>query len=231
MNLHTIILNLDRSKDRKEAIKRQFEDLNISTNDYTFFPAFDGKNIINMGLSNITILKGAGLGRKLQIAELAVIMSHIGALKHCQIMKYDNVIILEDDVVICKDWTSRLDKLFSILPTDWEYVYLSGHSDYVKIPMYNDPTVIKAPHMIGAFAYMANKIGIEKLIKYCGEFVTTYDDMIMHKIQGNQLNGYLYLPFMVYHAGKESLLWDKTPGHLSHINNMHSSYTYFKDKL
>ena len=229
MKNHIIVLNLDRSPDRKENLIKQFD--KIGTNDYTFFPAFDGKQMINMGLSNVPILKGSGKGRKLLITELAVIMSHIGALKHAQIMGYENVIILEDDVVICEDWEERLNSLENVLPKDWEYVYLAGHSDYVKLPMYETPTIIKAPPMIGAFSYLVNSSGIAKLISQCSEFATTYDDMIMHKIQNGKLNGYLYIPFMVYHAGQESLIWNETPGHISHNNNKHSSFNYFKNKL
>jgi GR25 family glycosyltransferase involved in LPS biosynthesis len=228
MKAHIIVLNLDRCVDRKNLLEAQFKKIGIDN--YTFFPAFDGKDNINMSFS-APILKGAGMGRKLEKTEIAVIMSHIGALKHAQIMGYDNVVILEDDVVICDDWNNRLNILENMLPSEWEYVYLSGHSDYVKLPMYNEPTVIDAPPMIGAFSYLANKTGIEKLIKYCGEFVTTYDDMIMHKIKSKKLIGYLHIPFMSYHAGKESLIWDKTPGHLAHNNNMHSSFKYFKQTL
>jgi len=229
MNYHIIILNLPRSIDRKLAIENQLKKNGISN--YTFYPAFDGRNIINMGVGNIPILKGAGVGRKLLLNELAVIVSHIGALKHAQIMNYENVIILEDDVIICEDWENRLNKLFDLLPDNWEYVYLSGHSDYVKFPEYEAPTIIKAPPMIGAFSYLVNNTSIEKLITYCSEFVTTYDDMIMHKIQKEKLQGYLYFPFMTYHAGKDSLIWDSIPGHIIHANNQHSSYKYFKNKL
>jgi len=226
---HIIVLNLDRSVDRKKLLQSQFDKYEIDN--YTFYPAFDGKHILNMGLENIPIIKGVGVGRKLQKSEIAVTMSHIGALKHAQIMGYDNVIILEDDVEICEDWDKRLQILLKSLPETWEYVYLSGHSDYVKIPKYEKPTIISAPKMIGAFAYLVNKRGIEKLIKYCGEIVTTYDDMIMHKIHSKNLRGYLYLPFMVYHSGQDSLIWNETPGHISHNNNRHSSYGFFKNKL
>lgn len=229
MNTHIIVLNLSRCPERKELLENQFKKIGLTS--YTFFPAFDGKHMINMGLGNVPILKGSGMGRKLMITELAVIMTHIGALKHAQIMGYENIVILEDDVVICEDWEKRLEILYEKLPADWEYVYLAGHSDFVKIPMFEEPSIIKAPPMIGAFSYLVNKIGIQKLINYCSEFVTTYDDMIMHKIYSNKLNGYVFIPFMVYHAGKESLIWNKPPGHLSHENNMHSSYNYFKMKL
>jgi len=229
MNRHIIVLNLDRSPERKILLEKQFKNIGIS--DYTFFPAYDGKKILNMGMGKVPILKGAGRGRNLLITEIAVIMSHLGALKHAQIMGYDDVIILEDDVVICEDWEHRLDILHKSLPENWEYVYLAGHSDYVKLPKHDKPTIMKAPPMIGAFSYLVNKIGIQKLINYCSEFTTTYDDMIMHKIQKEKLNGYIYFPFMVYHDGKESLIWSETPGHLSHKNQKHSSFTYFKNKI
>jgi len=229
MTNHIIVLNLERSSDRKELLEKQFKKYEIS--DYTFYPGFDGKDILNMGLSNIPIIKGVGRGRNLQKSEIAVILSHIGALKHAKIMGYDNVVILEDDVEICEDWEHRLNTLLTDLPEGWEYVYLSGHSDYVKIPMYEKPTIAKAPKMIGAFAYLVNKKGIDKLIKYCSEIVTTYDDMIMHKIHAERINGYIYIPFMVYHSGQDSLIWNETPGHLAHKNQKHSSYGYFKNKL
>jgi len=227
--MHIIALNLERSKDRKELLEAQFNNSGIE--DFTFFPGFDGDDMVNNSMANIPIIKGVGMGRKLRKAEIAIIFSHLAALKHAQVMGYENVVILEDDVTICEDWDKRLKILLNSLPEDWEYVYLSGHSDYIKIPMYPSPTILKAPAMIGAFSYLVNKEGMKKLIKYCSEIVTTYDDMIMHKIKSNKLSGYLYLPFMVYHSGKESLVWDKDPGHLSHNNNKHSSFNYFKNKI
>jgi GR25 family glycosyltransferase involved in LPS biosynthesis len=225
---HIIILNLDRSTDRKDALKKRFKSNELSN--YTFWPALDGKDIINAQV-NIPIIKGYGKGRNLKTTEIAIIMSHIAALKHAQVMNYDNVVILEDDVDICDDWDYRIAVLLKSIPKDWEYVYLAGHSDYVTIPKYEQPTIMTAPKMVGAFSYMVNQKGIKKLIKYCTELITTYDDMIMHKISAQKLKGYLYLPFMTYHAAHDSLVWDETPGHLAHINNMHSSYKYFKKTI
>jgi len=219
---HIIVLNLERASNRKKLLEEQFKKIGLTN--YTFYPAYDGKNIINMSFS-VPIIKGVGIGRKLNIMEVSIIMTHIGALKHAQIMGYENVIILEDDVVICEDWENRLKLLKKLLPETWEYVYLAGHSDYIKIPMYDTPTLIKAPKMVGAFSYMINKKGIEKLIKYCGEFVTTYDDMITHKVESGKLESYLYLPFMTYHLAGDSLNWE------GHYSGEHSSKNYFKNKI
>ena len=219
--VHIIVINLERAPDRREQLEKQFNKLNIS--DYTFYPAFDSINVKN-AFFKLPIMKGVGIGRNLSSTELSIIISHISALKYVKIMKFDNVIILEDDVVICEDWKERIDNLLKNLPIDWEYVYLAGHSDYVKIPMYENPTIIKAPKMVGAFSYMVNQEGAEKLIKYCGEFMTTYDDMITHKIEAGKLNAYLYLPFMTYHIAGKSYNWD--------INcELHTSFKYFKNKI
>jgi GR25 family glycosyltransferase involved in LPS biosynthesis len=221
VNHHIIILNLERSVDRRHLLEGQFK--NIGLTNYTVFPCFDGKKIINMSFT-ASIVKGVGIGRKLEKNEISIIMSHIAALKHAQIMGYENTVILEDDVIICEDWEKRMELLSKLLPLDWEYVYLAGHSDFVKLPMYEEPTIIKAPKMIGAFAYMVNKSSIQKLITYCEEFVTTYDDMIMHKIQNNKLNGYLHIPYMAYHGDNVSTLWN-----MPSVN--HPSIKYFKTKL
>jgi GR25 family glycosyltransferase involved in LPS biosynthesis len=222
MKYNIIILNLQRSTDRKKLMEEQFTKLQLTN--YSFFPCFDGKNIINMSFT-VPIIKGSGIGRKLERNEISIIMSHIGALKHAQIMNYENIIILEDDIVLCEDWKERIEWLFNNLPVDWEYVYLAGHSDFVKLPMFEEPTIIKAPKMIGAFSYLINRIGIQKLIDYCGEFTTTYDDMIMHKIQAEKLNGYYLAPYMTYHRDNMSTLWEGVPS----VN--HPSKNYFKNKL
>ena len=227
-----VVLNLERSNKRKELMINQFNKLNLIENkDYFFLPAFDGINLTNFSFKlNIGI--GYGNGRAFQKAEVAIIMSQISAIKFAQMMKFDNVIILEDDVILCEDWNERLNILKEKLPENWEHVYLSGHSDYVKFNKVDVPTLLKAPQMVGAFSYMLNNIAYSKITKYTTSMITTFDDMIMYMITQNKLNSYVYFPFMTYHNAEDSTVWDgKTPGHVAHINNMHSSYKYYKNKL
>jgi len=230
-----IILNLERASSRKEIMISQFTKLKMNENfHYYFIPAYDGMNITNFSF-NVNIGIGYGIGRKFQKAELAIIMSQIAAIKFAQIMKFDNVIILEDDVILCEDWHKRLDILKEKLPENWEHVYLSGHSDYIKFNVYDVPTIITSPKMVGAFSYMVNKSAYSKITKFTSSFLTTFDDMILtmiHQSKINNLNSFVYFPFMTFHNANESFVWDsKTPGHLAHKNNMHSSYQFFKNKI
>jgi len=219
-----IVLNLERASDRKELLIEQFDNLKMKFGeDYMFFPAYDGKDIINMSMQ-VPIVTGVGLGRKLEKAEIAIIMSHLAALRHAEVMKYKEVIILEDDVVLCEDWKVRINLLKEHINEDWEYIYLSGHSDYVDIPIVKDPIVIPAPMMVGAFSYMVKPSAIPKLIKYGMQIVTTYDDMITLKIKSGKLKGYVYLPFMTYHNAKTSYIWGET-------SQNHSSKARFKNNI
>lgn len=204
-----IVLNLERSIKRRKLLEDQFNKIGIK--DYLFFPAFDGERVIN-GSFGGNIIYGFGSGRKFQITEIACTLGHLAILKHAQMMDYDNIIVLEDDVALCEDWNKRIERLSENLPSDWEYVYLSGHSDYVTLPFVEAETLMPAPKMVGAFSYMVNKRAYRKIAEFCTSMITTYDDMIMAMIAEGKLCGYVILPFITYHYE-------------------HTSYKYFKNKL
>lgn len=229
-----IVLNLERAAQRKEIMIQQFRKQNMYEKvQYYFLPSYDGINLTNFSFSaNISL--GYGIGRKFQKAEIAIIMSHIAAIKFAQTMSFENVIILEDDVIICEDWVKRINSLMKLLPENWQHVYLSGHSDYVSLDKYylDSPSIVESPKMVGAFSYMLNKSAYTKVTKFTTSFLTTFDDMIMHMIDQEKLKSYIYFPFMTFHNANESFVWDgETPGHLMHINNIHSSYKYFKNRI
>jgi len=231
-----IVLNLERASQRKDIMIQQFTKLQMDQNiHYYFLPAYDGNFITNFSF-NANISIGYGTGRVFQKGELAIIMTQIAAIKFAQIMNFNSVIILEDDVILCEDWYKRLDILRQKLPENWEHVYLSGHSDYVKFDVYDKPTLLPSPRLVGAFSYIVNKSVYSKIIRFTSSFLTTFDDMIMIMIDKDKsihkLNSYIYFPFMTFHNANESFVWDgKDPGHLTHNNNMHSSYKYFKNKI
>jgi len=222
------VLNLDRAADRKEEMISQFQKLEIKN--YFFVPAYDGRYMTNLTL-NANIGMGYGSGRQFQKGELGIIMTHLAIIKIAQMMNYEEIIVLEDDVILCEDWEERIKVLYKKLPKDWDYVYLSGHSDYVKFKRYEDPIIIPSPKMVGAFSYMVNKSAYKKISNYCTSFMTTFDDMIMHMIDQKKLKSYTYFPFMTFHNANGSYVWGTKPGHISHSNNMHSSYKYFKNKI
>jgi len=202
----------------------QFDKLKfIEYKDYYFLPAFDSKYITNTSFG-AKIGVGYGLGRQFRNAELSIINSHLSALKFATSMGLKEVIILEDDVYICQDWTIRIKKLKELLPINWEYIYLSGHSDYTRFDDIDIPTLVKAPKMSGAFSYMVNSISYNNIINFCQSYMTTFDDMLMTMISMKRLDAFVYFPFMTYHTDNISTLWEEE-------SKDHSSKRYFRDKI
>jgi len=224
------ILNLERAENRKKLMQDQFEKIGIDN--YFFFPAFDGKHIINFSMHG-HITYGSGTGRKFNPAEIAITNGHMSVIKHAQVMNYDQIIVLEDDVVICEDWEKRIDWIVKNVPSDWDYIYLAGHSDYTTIPMSDELKIIPAPKMVGAFSYIVNKTAYSKITKFCSSYLTTYDDMIMHMcITTNKMKGYLALPFLSFHNANESLIWEEDPSkYIKNEGQQHSSVKYFRNNI
>jgi len=224
----TAVLNLERGKSRKALMSKQLDAKGIP---YFFFPAFDGKDIINFSVHG-HITYGSGIGRKFNPAEIAITNGHMSVIKHAEVMNYDHIIILEDDIVVCDDWNKRINWILENVPEDWDYIYLSGHSDYIKIPIFEEPNIIKAPKMVGAFSYIVNKKAYSKITKFCSSYITTYDDMIMHMIDLGKINGYLALPFLTFHDANESMIWQEDPlKYKKNDNDHHSSYKYFRNNI
>ncbi len=215
-----IVLNLLRNPEKKQYLEEQFKKLNIS--DYLFFPAIDAKYITNN--IDVRISVGYGFGRQLTKTEIAIIMGHIGILQYANANNLENVIILEDDVILCSDFMERIEGILKKVPETWDYIYLSGHSDYEKFPIESKEKIIKAPKMVGAFSYIVNKKAYQKIINFCLSFMTTYDDLILQMNILKRLESYTVFPFLTY-------IRDTYSENGKSVTKNHSSKLYFKNYI
>lgn len=222
--MNIIVLNLNRAIERKERMINQFQKLGIDN--YIFYPSIDGKDILNDTIIG-NISKGHfGYPRKFQKGEVACVFSHIGAITLAKIMNYEYVLIFEDDVVLCEDFLSRLNKLFSLLPKNWEHVFLSGH-------IYNTPAPIIQPSIIqvtfkvsGAYSFLLKNTAYDKVIKKLTSIETTTDDMYEKMILNRELISYIFFPFLTYPIVEDSYIWETSGNKIPH-----ASVKYFKNKL
>lgn len=97
---HVYCINLERSKERKANMKTQFENLGL---DVEFFKACDGK--------------AAGKDGVFGCAQ-----SHLEVWRDIVAKGYENVLILEDDVYLDKNFKEYLEVLEP--PTLWDILYL-----------------------------------------------------------------------------------------------------------
>jgi len=100
--IKTYVINLERRKDRLDALSIPFE--------WDRFEAFDG--------SNLPPSKMRG--------HIGCLYSHRNLLNKIKSEKNEATMIFEDDVVLCDDFSSRLDAVLEDLPDDWDLLYLGG---------------------------------------------------------------------------------------------------------
>jgi len=220
--MNVIVISLDRAQERRKKIIEQFEKLNIS--DYYIMSALDGSKINHT--FSIKITKGYSLNRQQRPAEFSCGVSHIMAINYAKMMKWKEVLILEDDVVLCDDFLERYEILKKELPFDWELAYL-GVLKFLPIATNKVSShLYRSNFTVGGHSYLVRNIAYTKIINYLSSFCTIIDDMLGQMIEEKQLIAYTFVPFFTYQGDQYSYLWDTDQD-----SKIEQSNNYFKPRL
>ncbi len=217
----TFIINLEREKERRCKIESRLKMSDIYN--YEFFPAIDGKELDISAIPLPEEIDRKHLGEKYRNHfsnnEIACLLSHIGVLKRARELDLDYVVILEDDIVICDDWNSRLKKLLRITPKNWDHIYLSGEPNELELltkshikPINFAPFlhVEKSVNTMGAFSYIIKKKMYDTIIDELSKMKLPVDDVIQNLKTSGVLNSYTFYPFFSYHDNDiPSTIWDE----------------------
>jgi len=120
------VINLQKQHLKKEKCLIQFKNNNITN--YKFIQAVDTvsnncvyNNLYNKVIENMTeefiknnFTKGA----------MGCLLSHIECLKDAKQNNYKNILILEDDFIIIKNFDNELNTLIDNISDDWDFIYL-----------------------------------------------------------------------------------------------------------
>jgi GR25 family glycosyltransferase involved in LPS biosynthesis len=197
MNYDVVVINLPHRSDRKEHVKNQLHKHSIC---HTFYEAVNGKNIDIDNLDNFIITnKGKtyakGVGKKkwgltLTPGAVGCALSHLNLWNSVQTHK--NLVIFEDDIILCDNFKSRLHELFKEVPDDWELLYLGSHIKPKLLQENSVPYFVPVGKQVnGTGSYVINKTGAEKLRRLC------------FPLNENQIDTVMYNKFKqlkVYHA-------------------------------
>jgi len=145
----TYLINMEKRQDRLALSSIQLKNNNI---EYEVFPAIDGSKIYND-----TFMNNGQYGNYL---------SHLGILEKCVEQGIKTIAIFEDDVEFCEGFGSKFEQWFSLIPENWDMVYL-GHNRIagIDIPT-GHPEIVK---IIGAYAihaFMLNEKAIHAAYEY-----------------------------------------------------------------
>jgi GR25 family glycosyltransferase involved in LPS biosynthesis len=222
--MNIIVISLERAKERRERIKTQLAALNL---DAVIMDAVDGQSLSNSE-KNKTIKNpttGFRDGETFKPGEVGCLMSHIKAIKLAKENKWDDVLILEDDVILSEDFNKGIKFLFRIVPSDWEHIYLGGHIYFMAAPVFQ-PSVLPSMFKIsGAYCYFLKKTVYDKVISEMSEMELPADDVFEKLIlREQQIKSYIFFPFLAYPDIQNSYIWN-----INGNEKKHESYKHFKN--
>lgn len=139
-------INLDRRPDRWQKMQNVFSTHNLKVHRWT---AIDSKEY---GITN----------------HQAVLHNHINILYFCNRLNINNVLIFEDDIILCHNFKNTLSYIMTYLPEDWDA--LSLHCFKAKTKKLNKYICKLESHPFGSHGILINKKGIEKMLNFHSQF-------------------------------------------------------------
>lgn len=225
------VINMEKSKDRREYIRAQFEAMGIK---FHFFNAIDGKKLSSAELDTIDFIQAEALcGHQLSLGEVGCALSHIRIYEKCLAESIDEVIILEDDITVPEYFHTVLQAIAKRKNPHSELLYLfHGKAKtwplYKKLP-YNfkikkviPPSATSSRFITGTVGYYINKSGMQKLLSHAYP-VRMPADYLTGFIQRSGINCYTIEPNLLALAGFDTTIDDRNYGdhlHLDHANTI-----------
>jgi len=212
-----IVISLERRQDRSKRVFKHLQDRGIQ-NIYSF-PAYDGK-ILPSWLLISPPRRPYFSWMKLNNYQIACTLSHVGAMKMAKGLGAKNALIFEDDVVLCSDFTKRLEIFEEESKNlEWEHIYFGGvprRFDELK-PITKH--IYKSGFTDGLQAYLVNTNGIDKLCEAMLSFKTTNDDSVNDISQNGYLKSFTFLPIASYQFSDFSELDQKFVNRTDMLNH------------
>jgi len=157
------IINLKRREDRKIIMIEKLAEEKIDN--YEIIEAYDGKDI--------EIIKKFNLIKKyskiINSGHYACLLSHIKVIKKAKKNNYNNIMILEDDVIFNNNFLEEIKKIK--LP-QYDLIYLGGLIKEKKVFLNGWGKRLK---VMGAYGYIINKNMYDKILVKLQEFIYCVD--------------------------------------------------------
>lgn len=171
-------INLDTAYDRRKHIINQFQK-HTFTNTYRVH-AVDVKQLVSTKKGRIEMIQDENHeNHEIMFVnhydnhtpvELACTLSHIKAIMNAYEMKYDHVLVVEDDVSfdLKPFWNNTLNNVVKDAPKDWDIINI-----YTKDQLNTSETYVMAPEAIGCVSYIISRRGMKQIID---ELIMKEDD-------------------------------------------------------
>ena len=223
-------INLDRSKERKEYMTKNFKKYKV--NNYRF-SAINGYN-----LKKYPHIKFTKKQKEVyESGELGCVSSHINLIIELYKHGVNEAIIMEDDISIntLPKMKYKIKDIANNAPKDWEVLQLhTSNHKLIKEYLSNSILYVRSgDKLYGTCSYLINRKGMKKLYDICykkGNIVFPDEDIIAdHFIYNTCITYYFTKPLFIHLAGKSTTHMD-TKFEKGHAVSKAYLLDYFKMK-
>ena len=186
------IINLKRSPDRRENMKKQLNALGLH---YFIMDAVDGGKLSSDSLSKDIYEPSRAINcikRELTLNEIGCSMSHLKVWEFLQNSSYQEILVLEDDALINQSLIDVLNNLDSF-PKDWSLINLfSDQGEYKLLDYAIKGFKLKkfTRKMNRTAGYIINRSGIKCCIQQIYPIRIAIDGLFASLCQGEMMKCY-----------------------------------------
>jgi len=165
------VISLDHRQDRKDSAIKEFEKIGVT--DYIFYPGF---NTRATGLLSRYLTNPGTAG---------CYMAHQAIIHEAYANKYDNVLIMEDDLGFVEGFADKFVEQWKQVPANYDMVWIGSNEIKSKLSTKVSENLNIPGQVWGAHCYLLSKSGIEKIYKHLnGTLMKNHVDIIMNNTPG-----------------------------------------------
>lgn len=173
------VINLKKDRYRLDILEPKLNKLNIK---YEIINGIDGETVVNH--------------TKMRTGQYGCLLSHIKILKDAHKNRYNNIAILEDDIIFNKQFNHMFDKKYRYLlkkENEYDILYLGSSQGYYhcKKKKWKDVKLnnhyYKVKDTLGTFAFIINKKIIKNILDQFEQKPQPIDNLINEHIIKNPL--------------------------------------------
>jgi glycosyl transferase, family 25 len=189
------LINLDKSPDRLQYMKKQLNKNNIN---FERFSAIDGSKLDTEKLTRTNMLKT----NKMMIGAVGCSLSHINLWKKIQNSNHKYTLILEDDTIIMDNFWEQFNTYSKQIPDDFDILYLGGSNIDGRMISTNilTPKITKSNSTknTGMYGMIINKRVIPILLKHNIPIKDNIDQVVKNHIF-DKIKVYYIIPVLIKH--------------------------------
>jgi len=193
-------INLDSRPDRWKEVQKEFV-----------------KNKIIV--ERISSIRGSDLGIDFpsEIKEGAVgcSLSHLFSFKYAKQMKFDNFLLLEDDVIFEKDVNSIFSNISPQIPVDWDMLYLGGQHYHGMNLVQISENIFKCEYTLSTHSVAFRHTVYDRFINSLVDITKPCD--VHYAKSHREINSYVIIPHLTWQSQS-----------FSDVENAYVDYTFLK---